>query len=178
MEGCGIVAPATNRAAESTYAKPGLARIQWRPLFHRRWSISPAATTWAVTGVRDSAGVGLQLAFERTEGTGGSYEAAGARRDPGDLESTRELLERAEELRGARFAGHGDGRSSVLAGTAATARERAGGQRGNIEELRGVATVASGSSGRHRRRRIDSGGPRWPRRGKTSGRRFGASPVA
>ena len=34
----------------------------------------------AAAGVRDSAGVGLQLAFERTEGTGGSYEAAGAHR--------------------------------------------------------------------------------------------------
>ena len=76
----------------------------------------------------------------------------------------------------------GGGRSSGLsgngvAGTAATAQERAGGQRGNREELMGVATLASGSSGRRRRRRIDSGGPRWPRRGKTSGRRFGASPV-
>ena len=79
-EGCGIVAPATNRAAESTYAKPRLARIRWRPLFHRKRPTSPAATTWAATGVRDSAGVGLQLAFERTEGTGGSYEAAGAHR--------------------------------------------------------------------------------------------------
>ena len=34
----------------------------------------------AAAGVRDCAGVGLQLAFERTEGTGGSYEAAGAHR--------------------------------------------------------------------------------------------------
>ena len=80
MEGCGIVAPATNRAAESTYAKPRLARILWHPLFHRRRSISPTATTWAANGVRDSAGVGLQLTFERTESTGGSYGAAGARR--------------------------------------------------------------------------------------------------
>ena len=40
---------------------------------------APAMTTTAA-GVRDSAGVGLQLAFERTESTGGSYGAAGARR--------------------------------------------------------------------------------------------------
>ena len=34
----------------------------------------------AAAGVRDSAGVGLQLAFERMESTDGSYGAAGARR--------------------------------------------------------------------------------------------------
>ena len=44
------------------------------------WPESSAASTSVAAGVRDSAGVGLQLVFERTESIGGSYEAAGAHR--------------------------------------------------------------------------------------------------
>ena len=71
-------------------------------------------------------------------------------------------------------------RSTVLGngGGGATAREQAKRRRGNRVKLTASSSAVSGSSGRRRRRRIGNGGPRWPRRGKASGRRFGASPVA
>ena len=147
-EGCGIVAPATNRAAESTYAKPRLARILWRPLFHRRRPISPAATTWAATGVRDSAGVGLQLAFERTEGTGGSYEAAGAHR---------------ATTRGGGARGHGARRpwrtaASGARGAAATGHAREREVRGKEEGLTADSQSRPVCSGTSCVRRIDGDG--------------------
>ena len=66
--------------AEPIYEELGLVRIQRWQGEGEAWPESSAASTSAAAGVRDSAGVGLQLAFERTEGTGGSYEAAGAHR--------------------------------------------------------------------------------------------------
>ena len=91
----------------------------------------------------------------------------------------RKLSTTAGPLGGRRHVGgdHRRRRVSVIKGATATAIKRRGKEGETVAELTGVATVASGSSGRRRRRRIDSGGPRWPRRGKTSGRRFGASPV-
>ena len=66
--------------AEPIYEELGLVRIQrWQGEELGRPELA-GATLAAAAGVRDSAGVGLQLAFERTEGTGGSYEAAGAHR--------------------------------------------------------------------------------------------------
>ena len=92
----------------------------------------------------------------------------------------RKLSTTAGPLGGRRHVGgdHRRRRVSVIKGATATATKRRGKEGETVAELAGVATVASGSSGRRRRRRIDSGGPRWPRRGKTSGRRFRASPVA
>ena len=65
-----------------------------------------------------------------------------------------------EELRGARFAGNGDGRSSVLAGMAATARERAGEEGENEGVLPAESLSSSDGSGRPSSARIDGGDPR------------------
>ena len=75
----GTAAPAIKSMAEPIYEELGLVRIQRWQGEGEAWPESSAASTSAAAGVRDSAGVGLQLAFERTESTGGSYEAAGAR---------------------------------------------------------------------------------------------------
>ena len=103
---------------------------------------------------------------------------AGHLRVPGS--AGRKLSTTVGPLGGRRHVGgdHRRRRVSVIKGAMATATKRRGKEGETVAELTGVATVASGSSGRRRRRRIDSGVPRWPRRGKTSGRRFGASPIA
>ena len=69
-----------------------------------------------------------------------------------------------EELRGARFAGNGDGRSSVLAGMAATARERAGEEGENEGVLTAESLSSSDGSGRPSLARIDGGDPWLPAR--------------
>ena len=53
-------------------------------------------------------------------------------------------------------------RVSVIKGATATATKRRGKEGETVAELTGVATVASGSSGRRRRRRIASGELQWP----------------
>ena len=76
----GTAAPAIKSMAEPIYEELGLVRIQrWQGEELGRPELAGAKLV-AAAGARDSAGVGLQLAFERTKSTGGSYEAAGARR--------------------------------------------------------------------------------------------------
>ena len=66
--------------AEPIYEELGLVRIQrWQGKELGRAELA-GATLAVAAGVQDSTGVGLQLAFERTEGTDGNYEAAGAHR--------------------------------------------------------------------------------------------------
>ena len=76
----------------------------------------------------------------------------------------RKLSTTAGPLGGRRHVGgdHRRRRVSVIKGATATATKRRGKEGETVAELTGVATVASGSSGRRRRRRIDSGELRWP----------------
>ena len=76
----------------------------------------------------------------------------------------RKLSTTAGPLGGRRHGGgdHRRRRVSVIKGATATAIKRRGKEGETVAELTGVATVASGSSGRRRRRRIDSGELRWP----------------
>ena len=64
---------------------------------------------------------------------------------------------------------------AVELGAVAVVLESKNGKGEEEEELTGSRLEQTASSGRRRRRRIDGGGPWWPRRGKASGWRFGAS---
>ena len=92
----------------------------------------------------------------------------------------RKLSTTAGPLGGRRHVGGGHRRRQVSAelGAVAVVLESENGKGEEEEELTGSRLEQTASSGRRRRRRIDGGGPRWPRRGKASGRRFGASLVA
>ena len=92
----------------------------------------------------------------------------------------RKLSTTARPLGGRRHVGGGHRRRRVSAelGAVAVVLESENGKGEEEEELTGSRSEQTASSGRRRRRRIDGGGPRWPRRGKASGRRFGASPAA
>ena len=69
-----------------------------------------------------------------------------------------------EELRGARFVGHGNGRSSVLAGMMATVQERAGEEGENEGVLTAESLSSSDGSGRPSLARIDGRDPWLPAR--------------
>ena len=144
----GTAAPATKSMAEPIYEELGLVRIQrWQGEELGRPELA-GATLAAAAGVRDSAGVGLQLAFERTEGTGGSYEAAGAHR---------------ATTRGGGARGHGARRpwrtaASGARGAAATGHAREREVRGKEEGLTADSQSRPVCSGTSCVRRIDGDG--------------------
>ena len=78
-ERVGFVAPATIWAAEATYAKPRLARIQWDTRETVGWSELAGAKLAAAAGVRPRAGAALRCTGRPPEGLCGTLVAPGAR---------------------------------------------------------------------------------------------------
>ena len=66
----GFIAPATIWAAEATYAKPRLARIQWDTRKTVGWSELAGGKLAAAAGVRPRAGAALRCTGAAAESTG------------------------------------------------------------------------------------------------------------
>ena len=125
----------------------------------------PVVAAWCAGGVCSSGGG--EPGGRRSSGIQALGEPGGrwALRVAGVTSNTRRQQAQVEELGSTKLTVHGGGRSSGSAGQLARGRNQVHGVRGREEELTRSRLEQTASSGRRRRRQIDGGGPRWPRRG-------------